>query len=90
MTRTIWVKAAPHSRPTLAGKARIRKPWQKDRWFDETPTAVEYNAAIARMLLRGDLVECDPLSPSLPEAVPLESDPKPEVEPEEGHYRSDR
>lgn len=53
----ITVKVPPHADPTLAGRARVRKPWQPDRWFSEVPEVVERTPDIVRMLLRGDLVE---------------------------------
>lgn len=60
MRRTITVKVPAHRDPALAGKARVRKPWAKERFFTEEPETVTYDPAIARMLLRGDLVEVEP------------------------------
>lgn len=57
--RMVMVRVPPHADPALVGKARVRKPWQRDRFFTEEPTEVEYGPQIARMLMRGDLVMCD-------------------------------
>lgn len=77
----IWVAAAPHSDPRLAGKARVRKPWQRDRFFTEVPTEVKKTSDVIRMLIRGDLVEVG--EPVLHQAVvvyaaPFPPDPAPE------------
>lgn len=53
----ITVKVPPHADPKLAGRAIVRKPWQRNRWFTEAPELVERTPDIVRMLLHGDLVE---------------------------------
>lgn len=68
----ITVKVPPHTDPKLAGKAIVRKPWQPNRFFTESPTQVEKTPDIVRMLLHGDLVEVheEPDRPSKLEGPP--------------------
>ena len=61
---TITVKVPPHPDRTLAGRARCRKPWAKNRMFTETPESVELRpevaSAIHRLINQGCLVEVAP------------------------------
>jgi hypothetical protein len=58
----VWVKAAPHPDPALAGKSICRKRGigRVNRFFTETPELVEFEGEIPRLVASGDLVRCEP------------------------------